>query len=132
MPAYDCGKCPAYCCSIYERVQVKPSDLRRLAKYFDLTLDQARERFTKQHGDERILRRKADPILGEACRFLDSETRGCTIYHARPAICREYPGTKRCVYYDVLKFEQNSQDDEDVLPLFQITFKKIDRPAPSD
>lgn len=127
MSRYDCGDCPAYCCSIYERVQVKAKDLKRLAKHFKISEQKAKQRFTKMIDDERVLRRKSDPILGRACRFLDPKTRGCTIYEARPAICREYPGTHRCGYYDLLKFERTSQSDPDVLPLIQITFKKIDR-----
>jgi len=127
MARYDCGDCPAYCCSIYERVQVKAKDLKRLAKHFGISERRAKQRFTKMIDDERVLRRKSDPILGTACRFLDPKTRGCTIYEARPAICREYPGTPRCGYYDLLQFERTSQSDPDVLPLIQITFKKIDR-----
>lgn len=119
---YDCVKCPAFCCSIYERVVVKPFDLRRLAHHFGISEAQARLRFTKLYGRERILRRKRDPMLGETCRFLDTETRGCGIYAARPGICREYPGESRCGYYDVLQFERRTQGDKHVLPLFQITF----------
>src|SRR5438105_2561270 len=33
MPAYDCSKCPAYCCS-YDRILVNKRDLKRLAKHF--------------------------------------------------------------------------------------------------
>ena len=127
MSAYDCGKCPGYCCSIYERVQVKKSDLTRLAKHFKVTEAKAKVLFTKMNGDERVLRRRTDKLLGTACRFLDEKTRGCTIYHARPAICREYPGTTRCTYYDMLKFERRAQEDVNVLPLIQITFKKTQR-----
>jgi Fe-S-cluster containining protein len=120
---YDCTDCPAYCCSIYERVQVTPRDVRRLAKHFGITEEQATSRFTKMYGKERVLRRKADPLFGQACQFLNPETRGCTIYHARPAVCREYPDTTRCAYYDLLKFERNQQDDVNVVPLVKITFK---------
>ena len=42
--SYDCSKCPAYCCSIYERVEVTPRDLRRLARHFGLTLEAASRR----------------------------------------------------------------------------------------
>lgn len=119
---YDCVKCPAYCCSVYERVQVTPRDIRRLAKHFGVTEEVAITRFTKMHGDERVLRRKADPLFGQTCQFLSLETRGCTIYHARPAVCREFPTTKRCAYWDLLKFERVQQDDPDTLPLVKITF----------
>jgi hypothetical protein len=120
---YDCNKCIAYCCSIYERVQVTPRDIRRLAAHFRLLPELATARFTKLFGKERILRRRADPIFGQACMFLDRETRKCTIYHARPDVCRNFPDTSRCAYYDLLSFERKQQNDPDVLPLVKITFR---------
>ena len=129
---FDCSKCPAFCCSIYERVQVSKRDINRLAKYFELTPEAASERYTKMHSGERVLRRKKDPIFGQACQFLDHETRGCTIYHARPAVCREYPDRTRCAYYDMLQFERQQQDDINVLPLVQITFRKVEKKVVKD
>jgi Fe-S-cluster containining protein len=125
---FDCEKCPAFCCSIYERVQVTDFDLKRIAKHFKLPLLEAEKRYTKKWDeDERILKRKRDPLLEETCEFLDLETRGCTIYHARPEACRDYPERKRCVYYDVYKFEQRHQDDLTVMPIFRIEFKEWDQ-----
>jgi Fe-S-cluster containining protein len=72
---------------------------------------------------ERILRRKADPIFGRACKFLDPELRRCTIYEGRPSTCREFPAQTRCAYYDLLQFERVQQGDDTVLPLVQITFR---------
>jgi Fe-S-cluster containining protein len=129
---FDCSKCPAFCCAIYERVQVTKRDLNRLAKYFGMTVEAATERYTKMHTGERVLRRKKDPIFGQACQFLDHQTRGCTIYHARPGVCREYPARTRCAYYDVLQFEREQQDDMDVLPLVQITFRKVEKKTVRD
>lgn len=120
---YDCSKCPAYCCSIYARVEVKERDLDRLARHFGTTRAEAEHRYTKRVDGTRVLRRKKDALLGEVCRFLDPKTRGCTIYEGRPKVCREYPGKPRCAYYDVLQFERETQEDLDVLPLFEITFK---------
>jgi uncharacterized protein len=122
---FDCAKCPAFCCSIYERVQVTKRDINRLAKHFGVSYETARRRYTKQWGDERVLRRVKDSIFEETCMFLDQETRGCSIYHARPAVCREYPARSRCVYYDVLQFERRQQDDETVVPLIQITYHEV-------
>jgi Fe-S-cluster containining protein len=104
-------------------VQVTKRDLNRLASYFHLTPEAAAIRFTTLNGKERVLRRKADPIFGKACKFLDPQTRRCTIYHARPSVCREYPARARCVYYDLLQFERIQQGDNDALPLVQITFR---------
>ena len=119
---YDCDKCVAYCCSVYERVRVSPRDIRRLAAHFKVLPEIASQRFTKLWGKERVLRRKSDPLFGEACTFLNLETRKCTIYHARPHICREFPVTSRCAYFDLLEFEREQQEDPDVIPLVKITF----------
>ncbi len=119
---YDCDKCVAYCCSIYERVQVKARDVRRLASHFGVTVEVATARYTKLHGTERILRRKADRLFGQACMFLNQDTRKCTIYDARPGTCREFPEASRCAYFDLIEFERIQQDDPDVVPLVKITF----------
>ena len=121
---FDCNKCPAFCCSIYERVAINKRDLNRLAKHFDETPEVAARRHTKIHKEsgERVLRRAPDPVLGESCKFLNKITRGCGVYFARPGVCREYPNRTRCSYYDVYRFEMKQQDDARVLPLFKITF----------
>lgn len=121
---YDCTKCPAYCCAIYERVQVTKRDINRLARHFGVPYEVALTRYTRMYNAERVLRRRADPVLQQACMFLHPETRRCRIYAARPAACREYPDADRCVYYDMLEFERGQQDDEKVLPLVQITFRE--------
>lgn len=120
---YDCDNCVAYCCSVYDRVQVTPRDIKRLAAHFGVLPEIATQRFTKSHRKERILRRKADRLFGQACTFLDQETRKCTVYKARPLVCREFPSTPRCAYYDLLEWERDQQDDPDVIPLVKITFK---------
>jgi Fe-S-cluster containining protein len=119
---YNCVECPAFCCSVYERVQVTKRDIRRLAKHFGVTEEVATERYTKMYAKERVLRRKRDHLFGVACQFINPETRGCGIYNARPAVCREFPLTKRCAYWDLYQFEKEQQDDPEVLPLVKITF----------
>ena len=111
---YSCASCPAYCCS-YSRIEVKERDIERLARHFSISFEAARDRFTKRGEDpgEIILRHKKDEHFGSVCRFLDSETRRCTIYHARPRICREFPGAVRCGYYDFLSFERRTQEDDE-------------------
>ena len=61
----------------------------------------------------RVLRHREDKYFGTICGFLDQETRQCTVYEARPKICGEFPGTRRCGYYDFLCFERKVQDDPD-------------------
>jgi hypothetical protein len=109
---YDCTKCPAYCCS-YALIPARPRDIRRLAKYFGVDEETARRRFTKKGDKEnpRVLRHSADEHFVTSCAFLDKETRQCTVYKARPQICRDFPTQSRCGYYDFLKFEREVQDD---------------------
>jgi len=124
---FDCNKCPAFCCSVYDRVQVTKRDINRLAKHFNVSFETAKRRYTRinRESGERVLRRVEDAIFHETCMFLNQETRGCGIYHARPAVCREYPDRSRCAYYDLLQFERKQQDDDTVVPLIQITFHEV-------
>lgn len=111
---YDCTKCPAYCCS-YARIIVEDSDIERLARHHGMDVKTARKAFTKKGEEkgERILRHQPDEHFTTICRFLDLETRGCTIYEARPEVCREFPGDGRCGYWDFLTFERDAQEDPD-------------------
>ena len=117
---YDCSRCPGYCCS-YPRIEVKDADVKRLARHFSVDVEEARRRFTRTYrsdeGVERILRHQKDPVYGSICRFFDTQERRCTIYTARPAVCRQYPNGSKCGYYDFLKFERKHQDDPDFVPL---------------
>jgi Fe-S-cluster containining protein len=121
---FDCNKCPAFCCSVYERVEVKARDLNRLARHFGVTPQQAQRRYTMQREGQRVLKRVEDAIFRETCMFLDQKTRRCTIYHARPAVCRGYPARTRCAYYDLLQFERKQQGRDDVVPVVDIIFRE--------
>lgn len=113
---YDCLKCPGYCCS-YSEIPASDKDIRRLAKHFGLSFTKAKKKFTKKavSNEGRILRHKHDPLFVSVCRFLDSETRNCTIYEARPKTCRSYPGVPKCEFYDFLQAERARQEDPDLV-----------------
>ena len=115
---YSCSKCPAYCCS-YPEIEVPTRDIERLPKHFGLPYAVAEERFTKYDAKEKVreLRHRQDRIFTSVCMLLDQKTRRCTVYEARPAVCREYPDTKRCGYYEFLKFERAQQDDPKFIAL---------------
>lgn len=115
---YRCDKCPAYCCT-YTEIEVTKRDIERLARHFDLTLREAEEKFTKldAKGEVRMLRHKKDKIFDSTCMFLDQEKRRCTVYEGRPGVCRKYPDSTRCGYYDFLKFEREQQGDEELVAL---------------
>lgn len=109
---YDCLKCVAYCCT-YTHIPATKRDVKRLAKHHDLTEAQAARKFTKKGDKEnpRVLKHQDDKHFGSACIFLDQKKRVCTIYDARPQICRDFPTQSRCGYYEFLKFEREVQDD---------------------
>lgn len=116
--SYACDKCPAYCCT-YEEIPLKRRDIERLARHFGLSPDEAEARYTRwdETRTHRVLRLRKDTVFKSACMFLDQERRRCTIYEARPAICRDFPGGSRCGYYEFLKFERHHQDDPEYIAL---------------
>jgi Fe-S-cluster containining protein len=89
--------------------------------------DVAWRRYTKDWEKERVLKRVDDYIFGETCMFLDQRTRRCTVYHARPGTCREYPARSRCAYYDLLQFERKQQGNDTVVPVIQLTFRNVEQ-----
>lgn len=113
---YDCQNCPSYCCS-YPRIEVTKADVRRLARHMGVSEAEARRRYTKQGWTkrERVLRHQKDEVFGSVCRFLDTETRLCTVHKARPGVCRAHPGASNCGYYTFLMSERRYQDDPELV-----------------
>ncbi len=116
---FDCARCPGYCCS-HARIEVSDADVRRLAKHLGIPVRTARARHTylyrAKEGAERILRHHRDHVYASVCHFFDRRERRCTVYAARPAVCRKYPYGNRCGYYSFLAFEREFHDDEDFVP----------------
>ena len=119
--SFNCTKCPGYCCS-HSRIAVTDNDIRRLAQHFGISERAARKRLTYRYTyqaegiDEQILRHHKDSVYKSVCRLFDRETRRCTVYEARPNVCRKYPYGNTCGYYNFLKFERTFQDDEEFVP----------------
>ena len=116
---FDCSRCPGYCCS-HPRIAISDHDLERLARHFGLTRAVARRRFTYRYrdrdADEWVLRHKRDTVYQSVCRFFDTHERRCTVYSARPYVCRRYPYGSHCGYYAFLRFERSHQGDEEFIP----------------
>jgi len=110
---YSCQKCPAYCCT-YTDIEVTSRDIARLARHFGVDYEQAEKRYTRYDAKKNapMLRHKKDRVFDSACAFLDQEKRSCTVYDARPGVCRGYPDGPRCGYYDFLAFEREQQGDD--------------------
>jgi Fe-S-cluster containining protein len=114
--SFDCTKCTAYCCS-YDHIEITARDVTRLANHFGLSEAVFRERFTKiVESSTRVLRHRKDHIFKSVCTFLDQEKRCCTVYEARPGLCRVYPYGTRCGYYQFLRFERAHADDATMIP----------------
>ena len=115
---YSCSKCPAFCCT-YSDIEVTKHDIERLARHFGIEFASAEERFTKLDASKGVplLRHRKDRIFDSACMFLDQEKRRCTVYESRPGVCRKYPDSSRCGYYEFLKFERAQQGDESYVAL---------------
>jgi Fe-S-cluster containining protein len=115
---YSCSKCPGYCCS-YPEIEVTPRDIERLAKHFGIGYREAEERLTKYDAKEKVqlLRHRKDKVFESTCMLFDQEKRRCTVYESRPAVCRGYPDSNRCGYYEFLKFERAHQDDKHFIAL---------------
>lgn len=127
---YDCLDCLGFCCCQYERVDVSNKDIKRLSKHFNMPVETFKQAFTEDHkkaifGSGKILKKKDDPILGEACIFFDTTERRCTVYKVRPVICGEYPHPdmqvteNRCHYFDIYKQIQKEYGKKH-FPLIQI------------
>ena len=113
---YDCNKCPGYCCS-YPLIEVTQRDIARVAKHFDVSVEKAKKKFFRYDRSEKswVLRQKEDEHFKKICRFFDTEERRCTIYTARPGVCRDYPGEPHCGYFSFLEFEREHQQDPEFI-----------------
>jgi uncharacterized protein len=117
---FNCAQCPGYCCS-HSRIAVSEYDISRLAKHFGITDAAARKRFTYNYTfgdtiDEQIMRHQKDSIYKSVCKLFDRDTRRCSVYEARPNVCRKYPYGDKCGYHSFLKFERDFHDDQEFVP----------------
>lgn len=119
---YNCVECPGYCCSVYGTVTLSKFDAKRLAKHLGVTVKRLLTKYTKKGEDGPSLIQSKDPLMGKSCVFLDKETRGCTVYHGRPNICRKFPYESHCGYWDLLDFERKHQGEPDLIPLVQLEY----------
>ena len=120
---YDCSSCPGYCCS-YPRIELRAKDLKRLARYLGISKKKVCKRYIDLAGPEEkkdqcigVMHHQKDGVLGPICIFFDKRSRRCGIYDARPRICRDYPGQKKCGYFEFLRFERKAQEDPDYIAL---------------
>lgn len=78
----DCTKC-ANCCKTVGPV-LKPTDVRRLAKHLELSINEFRSRFLADDSE-----RNGSVFRSQPCPFLQNNL--CTVYDHRPGDCHSYP-----------------------------------------
>lgn len=129
---FDCSKCvPSYCCS-YGHIPIKESDIKRLAKFLNITPAQCKKRHTRQASGNfkgRELKHAPNVEHGSMCKFYTGGK--CSVYEARPDVCRAFPNGKRCGYYDFLKFEREAQGDPKLVISINHFFDAAEFPEPA-
>jgi Fe-S-cluster containining protein len=100
---------------------VTDHDIARLAKHFGISDAAARKRFTYNYTfedtvNEQILRHQKDSVYDSVCKLFDRDKRRCSVYEARPYVCRKYPYGDTCGYYGFLKFERDFHGEPDFVP----------------
>lgn len=85
-PQIDCTACGNCCRSLL--INVEKEDARVLAGYLDISIDQFRKTYVEESSSGELSVMNKIP-----CHFLKDNM--CTVYAARPAECREFPGLHR-------------------------------------
>ena len=65
---------------------------------------------------EQVFRHHRDHVCKSVRRSFDRQQRRCTVYAARPSVCRRYPSGAHCGYYAFLSFEREQQGDDQFVP----------------
>lgn len=86
---FACQGCGA-CCRVEGHVWVGETDIHRLARHLDLTIDELGRRYLRRVGHRYSLVEKPN----HDCVFWDD---GCTVYAARPPQCRTFPFWPECL-----------------------------------
>jgi Fe-S-cluster containining protein len=116
---FKCERCPGYCCS-HAAIGVTDADIRRLADHFGVSARTARKRYTYSYSSgeqtEQILRHRKDTVYKSVCTLFDQKARQCSVYAARPHVCRRYQYGNKCGYYEWLSFERAHTGDATHIP----------------
>ena len=84
---FECTQCGACCSGEPGHVWVNQEEIVALAKEMELTEAEFREQYVRKVGARYSL---IEHDNGD-CVFLDPQSRGCTLYEARPIQCRTWP-----------------------------------------
>ncbi|HRI21922.1 MAG TPA: YkgJ family cysteine cluster protein, partial [Panacibacter sp.] len=82
-PQIDCTACGNCCRSLM--INVEPNDAKRLADHLKISEKSFYTKYVEQSSEGKLAVMNSIP-----CHFLSNNK--CTVYEARPAECREFPG----------------------------------------
>lgn len=84
---FECSQCGDCCTGAPGYVWVNDEEIAQLAASCELSVDQFESAYVRTVGLRKSLREYGN---GD-CVFFDTESRGCTVYQARPRQCRTWP-----------------------------------------
>lgn len=79
---FKCKNCGNYCKN-EKAINICQEDIKKMAKYMKMSYKKFRINYVRSEGDKLFIKNS------EPCIFYDDNK--CTIYEARPLICRMYP-----------------------------------------
>jgi Fe-S-cluster containining protein len=84
---FTCTQCGDCCTGSPGYVWVNNEEIAALAKLLGQEIDDFEDRYVRRVGARKSLKE----FPGGDCVLLDSQSRRCTVYEARPAQCRTWP-----------------------------------------
>jgi len=84
---FTCTECGDCCSGAPGYVWVNNEEIAALAALVGLTVEALEDQFVRRVGARKSLKE----LPGGDCVFLDSQTRKCSVYQARPRQCRTWP-----------------------------------------
>ncbi len=80
---FKCENC-GYCCKNENPIIICQQDIKKIAKYLDISYKKVRINYVRSEGGKLFIK------SSKPCIFYDNDKK-CTIYEARPLVCRAYP-----------------------------------------
>ncbi|TWT29704.1 YkgJ family cysteine cluster protein [Blastopirellula retiformator] len=84
---FECSQCGDCCTGAPGYVWVNDEEIAQLAACVELSVDQFETAYVRKVG----LRKSLREYGGGECVFFDTQSRGCTVYTARPRQCKTWP-----------------------------------------
>lgn len=84
---FKCTQCGDCCTGAPGYVWVNKEEIEALASEMKMEVEQFEDQYVRKVG----IRKSLQEFPNGDCVLLDTETRGCSVYNARPRQCRTWP-----------------------------------------